>query len=103
MTRDEAFEKIRMVLTEGHVETRKDLSEEFNPEALQEYKDEDKERFEEDFQKLRDAQTIGDLFLWMSEQAFDVSGAVATAMEAIIDGPVKEEEFYNVPLRNWDT
>ena len=59
-------------------------------------------RQEELEERIDAAKTIGDLFAVMHDTAFDVSGAVATALKIAVEGTIARE-FYAVPDRGWDT
>ncbi len=71
-----------------------------------------KERAEEDgtegdsydasMEDIKKAVSIGELFVVMSDMAFDVPGAVGFAMRIAVSD-CSEFEFMEVPMRNWDT
>lgn len=48
------------------------------------------------------ASSIGELFVVMSDMAFDVPTAVGFAMRIVLPD-CSEFEFTDVPMRNWDT
>ena len=55
-----------------------------------------------DIDQVNSSTTIGELFLCMSDQAFDIEGAIALAMGLLIEDVVPGE-FADCPIGGWDT
>lgn len=106
MKRDEFIKRIKENL-ESHQrqiysEIVRDLTSDHSPVELAPELYASDEDLTESLQAIHEIETIGDAFRFMREYAYDVAGAVATALSILI-GDVREDEFCAVPLRGWDT
>jgi hypothetical protein len=62
----------------------------------------EEDSYNQNMKDIKRAETVGELFVCMSEMAFDIPGAVTFAMEDLISGAGRFE-FMDCPMRNWDT
>ena len=67
-----------------------------------EWDDEDSDEIRQTKRHIENAETIGELFEIMRASARDIRQAVEFALRVVVDD-CRDNEFDEVPLRDWDT